>query len=106
MSFDSEQHVGETPEHVRTDSFAFEASCESEHEILINRDREVVRPEIRESLDKRAISGDPLTESRAGFGNINRSVHLTHFHERCNGIRLIRGIRRSRRLSGRTLRGT
>src|ERR1700676_3268106 len=91
MPLDSEQHVREPAEHIRADGFSFEASRKSEHEILIDRYREVVRPEVRESLDKRAIGADALTKSCAGLGYIDRSVHLPDLHERGDGVRLLGG---------------
>src|SRR3954471_23251665 len=98
MSLDSKQHVREVPEHVRANSFALETSGEAEHEILVDRYGEVVRPEIRETFDEWTIGSDALTESGGSFGNIDRPIDLTNLHDGSDGVRLVIRIRRS--LSG------
>jgi hypothetical protein len=80
MALDSEQHVREAAEHIRANGFTLEAARNSEYEILIDGNGEVVRPEVREALDKRTIGADTLTESRAGLRYVDGSVDLADLH--------------------------
>ncbi len=53
MTFDRDQHVLETAEHVRADCFGFERAGKHRHGRLFHRYREMVRPENHQPFDER-----------------------------------------------------
>ncbi|CAG2363473.1 hypothetical protein BCCR75501_05178 [Burkholderia sola] len=53
MLLDGDEHVLETAEHVRADRVALERARVRGHLPLVDRYREMVRPEMHETLDKR-----------------------------------------------------
>jgi len=53
MLLDGDQHVLETAEHVRADRVALERARIGRHRPLVDRYREMVRPEMHETLDER-----------------------------------------------------
>src|SRR5438552_9666179 len=100
MPLDCKQHVSKIPQHVRTNCFALQAACKTEHEVLVYRHGEVIRPEICESFDEWAIGGNTLVESRGRFGNINGAVNLANLHSGGDGVRFVIGISFSGRALG------
>src|SRR5882724_6200096 len=96
MPLDSKQHVRETSEYVRTNRFALQTSCEAEHEVLINRHCEMIRPEVRQPFDEWTISTDGWAEPRAGLSYVDGLINLPDLRKGGDGIRLIgrvRGVR-------------
>ena len=67
MLLDREQHVLEAAEHVRADRFEFEQAGKADHRQLVDRDREMVGPEMHQPLDERAGRWSAPTMSRAPF---------------------------------------
>src|SRR5580700_9206236 len=52
VAFDGQQQVAEVSQYVRADRLALQAPGESEQQILVDGDREVVRPELREPFEE------------------------------------------------------
>jgi hypothetical protein len=58
MANGGEQQVFEAAQHVRADGIGLEATGQTDHQQLVDRDREVVGPEVHQ----------PLHEGRGGLG--------------------------------------
>ena len=52
MAHDRQQQVFEAAQHVRADRIGLEAAGQPDDQELVDRDREVVRPEVHQSLDE------------------------------------------------------
>src|SRR5579864_4883940 len=76
MPLDGKQHVREAPQYIRTNCFALQTARQSQHEVLVNRHCEVIRPEVRQPFDEWPISADSLTKSRAGLGYVDGAIDL------------------------------
>ncbi|ESS38093.1 hypothetical protein P355_0132 [Burkholderia cenocepacia KC-01] len=64
MLLDSDEHVLETAEHVRADRVAFEYARVRSHLPLVDRYREMVRPEMHETFDERRGRGQCAVHAR------------------------------------------
>src|SRR5689334_17625298 len=101
MSLHREQHVRKPTQHIRPDRLALEAASKTEHDILVDRDREMIGPELRKSLDERTIGGHGLTQSRGGLGDVDRPINLPNLHNGGNSVLLAvcwRAVREGRTL--------
>ena len=74
MALDRKQQVLEAPEHLRADRFALIGARDPEHDGLVDRHREVVRPEVHEPLDEGAFAHYGRAEARLHFGEVDRPV--------------------------------
>ena len=96
MRLGGEQQVGEVAEHVRADRLALEAAGEPGEELLVDRDREVVGPELRQALEERALARDRLLQARGHLACIDGTQELRQLLQRVGG-RALR-VRLARRL--------
>ena len=52
MTLDGQQHVAEPAQHMRADRLRLESARQIDHCHLIDRDREMIRPEMHKPFDK------------------------------------------------------
>jgi len=64
MLFDRQQHVREPAEHVRADRLELEQARQPNDRQLVDRDREMIGPEMNQPLDERACCGQRGVEPR------------------------------------------
>ena len=71
VRLDREQQLAEVAEHVRPDGLALEAAGEAAEQLLVDRDREVIGPELRQPLEERPLGRDRGGQPRGRFGNVD-----------------------------------
>src|SRR5579871_6106574 len=76
MGLGCQQHVAEIAEHVRADCLALEAASEPRQELLVDRQREVIRPELREPLEEGTIGRYRICKPRSHFCGVDRPQEL------------------------------
>src|SRR5690606_26174166 len=64
----------EAAEHMRANRFALEGPGEAEHGGLVDGNGEVIRPEVREPLDERALHRDGGVRARVDLCGVYRAV--------------------------------
>ncbi len=69
---------------MRPDGFALESPGDSQHDYLVHRDGEVIRPELGQPFDERSIRAHRLLQSRRDFRHVDRAIEPGQLHERRN----------------------
>ncbi len=83
MALDGQQQVAEVAEHVRPDDLALETAGEPAEKLLVDRDREVIGPELREAFDERPLGAHRLAQTRGHFAHVDGPQELRQFLRRC-----------------------
>ena len=76
MRLDREQQIAEGSEHVRPDRFALEAARKPAEQLLVDRHREVIAPELCQPLDERSLGGDGRAQARRHLAQVDRPQEL------------------------------
>ncbi len=94
VRFDRQQQVAKSAHHVRTDRFALETAGNAQHRKLVDRDGEMIAPEMHQPLGKRPVAEQRGVQARAGVVDINRTQVLRQAHGHI-GLRCRIGERRA-----------
>src|ERR1700731_287542 len=98
MRLDREQQIAEIAEHVRPDRLALEAARKPGKQLLVDRHREVIAPELCQALYERTIGAHGLTKACARFAQVDGPQELRQLLQRGG-----RGIIRARLARGANL---
>ena len=94
MLLHGQQQLAEIAEQLRPDRLAFQGTGETEHREFIDRDREMIAPEIHQPLDPRPLGSYRIAQSCLHFSDVDRPKQLRQAHHERQ--RLARCWRRGR----------